>query len=183
MSFIVQVTRSYTNFKEEGRARAGALFAVGKGAPPPNNGLKVITEARAKVLLESSLVRVWDPASKGVPLQLTPAPNYPGQARAKDVVRPAQTALRGAAKQREAAPPAPRPLENPAGGKTGADPSQSSSAADPPSPSVTSPARGKRKPQSLPLTTPGKSSPGPARSTPATGRGGASTKAAPASKG
>jgi len=175
MSKIVEAVRGYTNFQEEGRVKPGDRFAVEKTVV----GLKTITTGRCKALVQSGLVRDWDPSGKAPPVSQAPTPSYAGNANAH-ITQPIKTAVRSAeAAKREAAPPEPRPLDNPAGGKTGAKPSVSSSGAAPQSSNVTSPARGKRKSASLPSTTPTKSYPGPRSFTPSMPLGGASTAKAP----
>lgn len=170
---IIQITRSYSNYKEEGRVRAGEKFAIGK---PQGEVRKVVSDARSRVLLESGLARVWDPSVKA-PITTAPAPNYPGQAKSKPVSQPIKTATRAAAKVREEAPKAPTPLANPAGSRTGATRSPSSSRAAQASSNVPSPKpRGTRRSASSPSTTPTSSSDGGTSSTPATGAGGVTIK-------
>lgn len=178
MSKIIQITRNYNNPLEEGRIRLGHKFAVGK----PVDGLRLITEGRASQLLDAGMAREW---RDGLPPVLqTPTPNYPGQLRQPRSVDLGiiKNQQRTVAKVREAAPPAPLPLASPAGGKTGAKPSASSSEAARASTNVPSIKRGNRRSKSSPSTTPTKSSHGPQSSTPATEAGGDSTAAAQTSK-
>lgn len=179
---IVEATRSYTNYKEEGRVRVGMLFAVDRGATIKGKALTVITGSRAKTLLGNGLVRVYDATGGAAAIHRTSPPNYPGQESKPTASKlPLPTQRRSAAQAREAAPKAPTPLANPAsqaGGKTGATALSSSSAVGrPPSNVPLGKRRGNRKAlKPSPSTTPSNSPPGPASSTPATGAGGVSIK-------
>jgi len=170
---IAEVTRPYSG-QEGFRVKAGTRLAVGK----PVDGLKVITEDRYNQLLKSGLARPF--GAQNGPLSQTPPPRYEGQIKPMALKPPAnpQGVGQGAAKRRqqEAKPAEPRPLENPAGGETGAGVSASSSPADPASTKSTSKLRGARRSRSSQSTTRTKNAGGQKPSTPATADGGASTK-------
>lgn len=170
MPKIVEVVRGYTNFQEEGRVKPRDRFCV-EGVSP---GLKTITNGRYKALVQSGLVRDWDPTGKAEPVHMAPTPSYAGNSN-QHVTQPAKTAARTSAAAREAAPAEPRPLANPAGGQTGAAALPSSSAAAPASKDSTSVVRGKRASKSAASTTPTNSRPGPRSFTPSMPPGGAST--------
>lgn len=191
---LIQAVRSYTNYREEGRVRLNQLFAVDHAHEIDGRKLTIVKQARANVLIAQGLMRVFDPGNTMQPLHRTPVAAYAGLGKAAQKA-PIQTQRRAAAAATmEAAPKAPVPLANPspkaperanqAGGKNGATASLSSSpAARPPSNVPLPKRRGKRTgSKSSPSTTLTNSPPGPASSTPATGNGGAPTKAAPPSK-
>lgn len=164
---VVEVTRSYSG-KEGFRVRAGTRFAVDR----PFEKLTVIDNGRYLQLLRSGLVRPWK-LGDVVPLSKTPTPKYEGQTRSPQVLQPQKTQTRTAAKMKQEARPAePRPLENPAGGKTGAAGSASSSQEAQASTKSTSKSRGTRRSRSSASTTPTKNADGAKSSTPATGAGG-----------
>lgn len=168
---VVEVTRSYSG-QEGFRVKAGTRFAVEKGI----NGLRVIDQGRYMQLLRSGLVRPYK-AGDSTPLARAPTPKYEGQVKSPQVMQPAKTQVRTAEKRRqEAKPSEPRPLENPGGGKTGADASASSSPAVQASTKSTSKSRGTRRSRPSQSTTPTKNADGQKPSTPATQVGGVSIK-------
>lgn len=180
---IVEVTRTYGG--DEGhRVKAGRRFSVGAKAKLDGVELQVISVGRYSQLLKANLVRTY--SADNAPLAQTPRPNYEEQAaKTVTVKQPIQTQKRLDAQIREAAPPEPRPLKNPAspdGGQTGEKKSSSSSQAAPLSDQSALRPRGNRTAKPSASTPAIKSVRGAKPSTPATANGGGSTKGAPASK-
>ncbi len=177
---IAEITRTYGGL-EGRRVKAGTRMAVEK----PVAGLQVITLGRYKQLVSAGLARPWTGSPTPAP---APRPAYAPQGQT--VKQPIQTAARSvkqaqkkaAARKNPGAPLEPRPLVNPAGGQTGASESASLSPEDQASKKATLGLRGTRASRRSQSITPTASSPGPTPSTPATGPGGASTKAPKVSK-
>lgn len=177
MADIAEITRTYGGL-EGRRVKAGTRFAIGKAT----GGLEAITQARFTQLRDAGLARVFEGDAAAAPRQPGPV------ARQTVIQRPmnrSRTAAKAAAKN-AGAPAEPRPLVNPAhGGQTSAVKLGSSSPEVQASveSNMALPLRGRRKSQSSPSTTRGKSAPGPESSTPATAPGGVTIKDARTSPG
>ncbi len=166
MADIAEITRTYGGL-EGRRVKAGTRFSIGKAT----QGLPVITQARFTQLRDAGLAREWANGA-GAPVR------QPGPVARQTVIQKPLNESRTARKARmknAGAPTEPRPLVNPAhGGPTSGVKLASSSPEVQASveSNLALPLRGRRKSASSRSTTPGKSSPGPESSTPATAAGG-----------
>jgi hypothetical protein len=173
MAEIAEITRTYGGL-EGRRVKAGTRYAVGKSS----DGLPTITKTRFEQLKQAGLARDYVAGNK------TPIgqPAYTGGGQVVQQRQP--NASRTARKVREknaGSPGEPRPLANPSapGGLQQPVSLESLSPADQASIKSNLGLRGRRGSSASRSTTLGKLPPGPESSTPATERGGASTKAPP----
>lgn len=159
MAKIAIITRTYGG--QEGlRTRAGTKLAIGT----PCDGLQVISAARFAQLVGNGLAKEWIP-KEGETLDARPSYGGGGlKGAAQTVIQKQPMVSRTEQKRRRLAnpdaPAAPRPLVNPAPGRTGVIELSQSSPEDQASVKANLGLRGRRKSQPSQSTTAGDSSPG-----------------------